>query len=334
MDNDETGDNQHEAIREQLGAYAFGDLSPAEHALVRDHLATCAACRAELADLRAALAALPLVLEELTPPASLRDRIEASVLADLAATGTAGGAAGAPPAPAAAASLTGTSLDSESPPPRAEDSATRNRVGWPATDVPAGGWGPPADEGRRIDDSGSFAAPAAGPAPAPGPGIAPPPAPIPLRPSRRGNAGWLAAAALLLLSLGLFGWNIRLREEAAQPPATVVAIVPQPTAPGASGEVRVDPTENLLVLDVAGLPPLGEGEVYQAWLLGPDADSPPTPAGTFSTPDARHAISADLAAGWTGVAITAEPGPLGSPQPTTDIVAVAEFSAQPGSQSG
>lgn len=290
-------DQQHEAIREQLGAYAFDDLSPDERALVRDHLAGCAECRAELAELRAALAALPLELDEMIPPPGLRDRIEAAVLADLAASGHAAAATG----PAAAGTIPGGSRSaaetgSAAGPSRRPDAAAL------AGDRTA----PPGVRSLPARDSEPPVAPT----------------PIPLRQPSRLGGGWLAAAALLLISLGLLGWNLRLRDELAEPPATVVALAPEAAAPDAGGEVTIEPAEGLIMLDVHGLPPLPEGMVYQAWLIGP-ASPAPVPAGTFAAPDARHAITADMAEGWTTLAITAEPGPLGMPEPTGDVVATA-----------
>jgi len=148
-------------------------------------------------------------------------------------------------------------------------------------------------------------------------------APTPIRPaaSRRPVLPWAAAAALLLaVSLGMLLWNLRLQQEVGQPEGQIVALVPGDAAPGADGEVRIDPEDDLLVLDVRDLPPLGPDEVYQVWLIGDDGQ--PVPSGVFDAPTARHAIAADPAA-YDLLAITTEPGPLGSPGPTSDIVATA-----------
>lgn len=295
---DPNGDQQHEAIREQLGAYAFGDLSPDEHARVRDHLTGCAECRAELAELQAALAALPSILDEMTPPPGLRDRIEAAILADLAANGRDGAAsgpaaAGTIPAPTRIAAPTGP-VGGAVPPTGIDAAPTGDRAARPGV----------RPEPVRVEE----------------PPVAP--TPILLRQPRRPGGGWLAAAALLLISLGLLGWNLRLRDELAEPPATIVALAPGSAAPNAGGEVAIEPAEGMIVLDVRGLPPLPEGMVYQAWLIGPASETP-VPAGTFAAPDARHAIVADMADGWTTLAITLEPGPLGVPEPTGEIVATA-----------
>ncbi|HEU5434549.1 MAG TPA: zf-HC2 domain-containing protein, partial [Thermomicrobiales bacterium] len=72
-------DQAHENLRELLGAYALGAVEPRERAALDAHLRTCASCQVELAELRGAVAALPLVVEEREPPAALRGRIEAMV---------------------------------------------------------------------------------------------------------------------------------------------------------------------------------------------------------------------------------------------------------------
>jgi anti-sigma-K factor RskA len=135
---------------------------------------------------------------------------------------------------------------------------------------------------------------------------------------------WAAAAAiLLLLSAGLLVWNLRLREQIATVPiANTIALAPTDVAPGASGEVRYDPTNNLLLLDVRDLPSLAEGQVYEVWLIG--EDGVPAPAGVFDQPTDQHAVVADRDR-YDTLAITAEPGPLGTEAPTGEIVATASL---------
>lgn len=80
-------DRAHGFYRDLLGAYALGAVPAEERRKVAAHLETCAACRAEVARLRAAVAALPLALADLDPPPTLRSGIEAAVRRDLAAAG-------------------------------------------------------------------------------------------------------------------------------------------------------------------------------------------------------------------------------------------------------
>lgn len=165
------------------------------------------------------------------------------------------------------------------------------------------------------------------------PGTMPPVAPIvppvtplpdPIRPPAsfwsQATPWAAAAAALLLVTLGLLFWNLQLRNQlAATPVAETVALAPTDAAPGASGEVRYLPDERLFYVDVRNLPPLAAGQVYEVWLIGADG---PVPAGVFSQPTDQHAIVADRSL-YDTLAITAEPGPLGTEAPTGEIVATA-----------
>ena len=101
-----------------------------------------------------------------------------------------------------------------------------------------------------------------------------------------------------------------------------VALAPTDAAPGASGEVRYLPDGQVLVVDVQNLPPLASGQVYEVWLIGADG---PKPAGVFDQPTDEHAVIADRGQYQT-LAITAEPGPLGTAAPTGEIVATATLS--------
>ena len=76
---------RHAETRELLGAFALGAVDAEEAAAVRAHLATCAECQAEIAGLWAAVDTLPELIEPMEPPAGLRERIAAAILADVAA---------------------------------------------------------------------------------------------------------------------------------------------------------------------------------------------------------------------------------------------------------
>jgi anti-sigma-K factor RskA len=166
---------------------------------------------------------------------------------------------------------------------------------------------------------------AAAAAPEPVPTIAP--APLVPEPIQKPASFWsratpwaAAAAILLLLSAGLLVWNLRLREQLATAPVTeTIALAPTDAAPGAHGEVTYLPQDNLLLLDVRDLPPLKPDQVYEVWLIGSEG---PVPAGTFDQPTDQHAVVADRSQFET-LAITAEPGPLGTAAPTGEIVATA-----------
>jgi anti-sigma-K factor RskA len=130
-----------------------------------------------------------------------------------------------------------------------------------------------------------------------------------------------AAAILLVLSAGLLVWNLRLREQVVGlPAAETIALASTDAAPYASGQVTYRPDEELFIVDVRDLPPLESGQVYEVWLIG--EDGVPVPCGIFDQPTDQHAMVADRAQ-YETLAITAEPGPLGTDAPTGEIVATA-----------
>lgn len=69
---------------ELVGAYVLDALPADEAAAFETHLASCSSCRSEVAELRMVVGMLPLALEPVEPPASLRDRITRTVEEDTA----------------------------------------------------------------------------------------------------------------------------------------------------------------------------------------------------------------------------------------------------------
>jgi anti-sigma-K factor RskA len=164
-----------------------------------------------------------------------------------------------------------------------------------------------------------------------------PPAPEPLRPKsaepanvvrpepafwKRASVWATAAAALLIVSLGLLYWNMQLRNEiSTTPQVETLALATTDMAPDAHGDVKYMPQEGVLKLDVRNLPPLPEGYVYEVWLIG---DGGPVPAGVFADASAQHAIAADRSQ-FNTLAITMEPGPMGTEAPTSEVYATASL---------
>ncbi len=70
--------NSHEEIRRNLPAYCSGDLSPAEQAQIRDHLASCPACRGEVTELETVMRLLRTT-PQVEPPPWLATRVMARV---------------------------------------------------------------------------------------------------------------------------------------------------------------------------------------------------------------------------------------------------------------
>lgn len=72
----------HREFSEALGAYALEALPEEENARVREHLAGCRECRAELEWLRASVDALPASVPQIEPPPELKARVMQTVEAD------------------------------------------------------------------------------------------------------------------------------------------------------------------------------------------------------------------------------------------------------------
>ena len=125
---------------------------------------------------------------------------------------------------------------------------------------------------------------------------------------------WAAAAGLLLAcSLGLLLWNLNLRDDPGPGAAKTVALQTTDAAPDAGGDLTYLADRRVAILSVRDLPPLAPGQVYQVWLIGGAA---PEPAGAFAEPTAEFAVAVDRER-YEALALTIEPGPLGSPDPTT-----------------
>src|SRR5437868_3920549 len=91
---------EHRDFSESLSAYALGALPEAESARVREHLATCRECQAELEWLRAAVDALPASVPQVEPPPELEARVMEIVRAEAELLRAAGEAADRPQPPA------------------------------------------------------------------------------------------------------------------------------------------------------------------------------------------------------------------------------------------
>jgi anti-sigma factor RsiW len=85
------GRSMHEELRDDLAAYALGALQGEEAAAVAEHLAGCEPCRSYVRWLRPAVDVLPASVEQMEPPARLRESLMANVRAEAGAAAEADG---------------------------------------------------------------------------------------------------------------------------------------------------------------------------------------------------------------------------------------------------
>jgi anti-sigma-K factor RskA len=83
---------EHEELRNSLGLYVLGALTPAERAEVQAHLATCEECAASVRALQASSSALALTVEPIEPPPHVRQQLLQSIAALPTANNTRRGA--------------------------------------------------------------------------------------------------------------------------------------------------------------------------------------------------------------------------------------------------
>jgi anti-sigma-K factor RskA len=70
-----TPTTDHDALRELVGVYLVGALEESERRAFEEHLASCDECRDEMRHIAPAVAALPLSIPQVDPPARLRERV-------------------------------------------------------------------------------------------------------------------------------------------------------------------------------------------------------------------------------------------------------------------
>jgi anti-sigma factor RsiW len=80
----------HERWEDAAGSYVLDALTEDERSAYEAHLATCATCRAEVAELRVAVQALPVSPPPMVPPPALKARIMAEVEREAALLASAG----------------------------------------------------------------------------------------------------------------------------------------------------------------------------------------------------------------------------------------------------
>lgn len=156
--------------------------------------------------------------------------------------------------------------------------------------------------------------------PAPAPVTSLPSAPSASRASLPAWLGWAAAAVLLVATLGMLIWNLSLRDGADTRAATIALEASRSDleAAGAAEYLRDD---GIIRLTFDQLPPIGDDQVYQVWLID---DAGPRSAGVLGAGQRSFAVAADPTA-YHLLAVTIEPGPIGQPAPTDEPFLVAEL---------
>ena len=127
--------------------------------------------------------------------------------------------------------------------------------------------------------------------------------------------GWVAAAVLAVVALGLGIRDYVVSEQLATAPAQWLLT---PTGPGASatGTLVWLPAQHTASLTLEQLPSLPTTDVYEVWLI---KGGQPEPAGVFrpSSDNSASVIVKGEPSRYDTVAVTREPAPNGSQAPTT-----------------
>lgn len=273
-----------------MGGAALGILMQEEHAELMAHLQTCAECREDLAEMRDVVGVLPLSLDDALPSPALRDRIQMLVEQDASAS---------------------TTVDTPGWGDAPRDEPTPLDAGAEQEDVPAPEPTPArALRRRRLE------------LPADTDDFVPLPVEMVRQPHRRPPAVLWGVAALLVVVVAVIAGALLGRAFLADNGGQAdegeqIALQFTTPVPDASAQLTYFADRQLLVLKTENMPPPPANHVYQVWLIG---GTGPVPVGTMQ--DGGYATVADISRYQT-FAITVEPGPLGSDQPTTEPIVVA-----------
>lgn len=297
----------HDAV----GAYLLDALTEDERAEFEAHLATCAACQREVAELSSVIGLLPLVIEQEhragtsvipEPSAGLRNRLLQAALAD--------------------------DLPAVGPQP---SSSSYDLLPTDADDV--------VEQPIQFPLARSQSRPQR-------PGGGDPGAPTPIESIGRLHRSWLVAAVLAILMVGAGIWSIvlqgdvddksqeiaRLEQELdqARQRANASAWHLNSSASGEnhSGTLLYGLQDQTVVLVVRNMPTLPTDKVYQTWLI---RGSSPVPGTTFTVgaDGTGLALVDPNAPTYDGVAITEEPSG-GSEAPTSPILLQGQLSGAVG----
>ncbi len=139
---------------------------------------------------------------------------------------------------------------------------------------------------------------------------------------QRAVLGWGLATVAVVAVIALAVWNVTLLHQLQRDEYRVVS-------GSVTAHVRYFPSDRVLVIDLRGLPDPPPGTVYQVWAI---PSGTPVPMGTLPDSASRIALIGDPSQLGT-LAITVEPGPLGSPQPTSAPLVTIDLRNQRGTTS-
>jgi anti-sigma-K factor RskA len=236
--------SDHEELESNVAAWVLGALDREEAEVVQAHVEGCAACRETTARLVRAVTALPLVVEEVPPPARLRERVLA-----------------------AAAASTG---------PAVAPSRVRNKV------APAAQRGVFAPLFARLP---AYAA---------------------------------AAAVVVAVVAGLVAGDLVGRSGEVTPPSQVArfTLSGHDSLAGAKATVIDLKGDGLALVDFSGLPAVGQGRVYEVWLITSGGRADPAAVFVPDSNGSKVVLVNRALQGYTLMAITDEAGPDGTQAPT------------------
>jgi Anti-sigma-K factor rskA len=152
----------------------------------------------------------------------------------------------------------------------------------------------------------------------------------------RPRLAWVAAAACLVVVIGLAAWLLNLQGQLSQArtrEARLAAVLAapdaraltRPTTSGGTATVVFSLQRHSLILTSTGLPALPAGKVYELWLLGPPRVRPAGLLPAFEQGRSAPVLIGGLVKG-DEVGLTVEPAP-GTKQPTTTPILVVPLRA-------
>lgn len=140
--------------------------------------------------------------------------------------------------------------------------------------------------------------------------------------SESSSVSWKVAAILAVLALIVGVWLGRVSFFSNEEPSPrIVEIVVEDETLELGGTVEYFEDREIYILTIDTMPPPDEGEVFQVWAL---TDDIVVNAGVLN-PTSRTFAFASYSGRYDSLFVTAEPGPLGSEQPTTEQLISADL---------